>query len=374
MKKKKAGSDLPGFLLGLLISGGAGAYLGTLLVRTLRDGMALPEYLLSLGVLLLLMALAWYGQIVLHEGGHLVFGLLTGYRFSSFRIGSLMWLWEGDRLRLRHFSLAGTGGQCLMAPPDWTEDFPYVLYNLGGVLMNLITALLFWLLSLACGRFFWLRTFLRSAAVLGLAMAVVNGVPLRVGSVDNDGRNILSIRRSREARHAFWLQMKINEQSAGGVRLRDMPEAWFVLPPEEALDNGITAAVPVFCCNRLMDEHRFEKAAALMEKVSALPALPGVYEGMLCCDRLYCELLGQRRRETLDALYTRGQKKFMKAMHSQPGVLRTEYALALLEGTDGGQAEKLRAEFEKAAADYPYPQDVQAERELLALADEAAGR
>ena len=31
---------------------------------------------------------------VIHEGGHLVFGLLTGYKFSSFRIMSFMWVKE----------------------------------------------------------------------------------------------------------------------------------------------------------------------------------------------------------------------------------------------------------------------------------------
>lgn len=372
MNKKKTGSTLAGLLLGLLVGGGAGVYIGTLLFALLRDDMALPEYLLSLGGLLLGMTLSWYVQLVLHEGGHLVFGLLSGYRFSSFRIGSLMWMREGDRLRLRRFSLAGTGGQCLMAPPDWSEKFPYVLYNLGGVLMNLITALLFWLISLLCPRLFWLWALLRTAAALGVAMALLNGVPLRIGAADNDGRNVLSISRSREARRAFWLQMKLNEQSSLGVRLRDMPAEWFELPPEEALDNPIVASVAVFRCNRLMDEHRFEEAAALMERVCALPAVPGVYDGMLCGDRLFCELLGQRRRETLDALNSRGQQKFMKAMKTNPSVLRTEYALSLLEEGDAEKAERLRAEFENAAANYPYPQDVQAERELLARADEAA--
>ena len=41
-----------------------------------------------------------YLQIAVHEGGHLVFGLLTGYRFCSYRLGSLMVLKEEDRLGL----------------------------------------------------------------------------------------------------------------------------------------------------------------------------------------------------------------------------------------------------------------------------------
>ena len=33
---------------------------------------------------------AYFANIIVHEGGHLVCGLLSGYGFSSFRIGSLM--------------------------------------------------------------------------------------------------------------------------------------------------------------------------------------------------------------------------------------------------------------------------------------------
>ena len=31
-------------------------------------------------------------QLIIHEAGHLIFGLMTGYRFSSFRVANLMWV------------------------------------------------------------------------------------------------------------------------------------------------------------------------------------------------------------------------------------------------------------------------------------------
>lgn len=71
-----------------------------------------------LGLLLLGMYLAFFLQIIVHEAGHLAFGLLSGYAFSSFRIMDFMWIKEDGKLRLKKFSLAGTGGQCLMEPPE----------------------------------------------------------------------------------------------------------------------------------------------------------------------------------------------------------------------------------------------------------------
>ena len=213
MKKKKGKlASTVGQLVGVLVYLLIGALCGGLF---LRYGETLPDsFLLTMALLLGSVYLAMTLQIAIHEAGHLVFGLLTGYRFSSYRFYSLMWIKQDGRLRFKRLNLAGTGGQCLMVPPDWREDFPYVLYNLGGVLMNLISAALFWLLSLIAAP--TAKIFLLMGALIGLAFALLNGLPLRVGPVDNDGRNILSIRKSPAARRAFWLQMKVNEQQAAG--------------------------------------------------------------------------------------------------------------------------------------------------------------
>ena len=68
-------------------------------------------------------------QIVLHEGGHLLFGLLSGYRFVSFRIFNWTLIRQEGKFRLKRFGIAGTGGQCLMLPPDKPlEEIPVVRY------------------------------------------------------------------------------------------------------------------------------------------------------------------------------------------------------------------------------------------------------
>ena len=124
---------------------------------------------------------AFIFHIIIHEGGHLVFGLLTGYRFSSFRIFSFMWVKEGESVKFKRHSIAGTGGQCLMSPPDIKNgEMPIVWYNLGGSLMNII----FGLLSLGgfflCGGVSVLSAVLLLFALLGFSLAILNGVPMRM--------------------------------------------------------------------------------------------------------------------------------------------------------------------------------------------------
>lgn len=312
-----------------------------------------------------------YLQIMIHEGGHLVFGLLTGYAFSSFRVGSVMLVRENGKLVFRKYSLAGTGGQCLMTPPDMVDGkFPVMLYNLGGPLANVIVSVIalviFALLPLGS---LWGNLCLGIAAA-GVYLAVLNGVPMRLGGIDNDGRNALSLTKNQDAMEAFWLQMKVNEQISKGLRLKDMPEEWFAVPSEEAMKNPMVAARAVVACNRLVDQQDFsgarEMIARLLEAESGI--LP-LHRRMLTCDRIYLELIGENRGDVLDKWYTKELEQFMKSMKTSPTVHRTRYAYFLLHTKDMEKARRIKEKFEKVAKTYPYPSDIQSERELIEIAE-----
>ena len=133
--KKNKGTWIAALMF-LLIGGAAGLFMGRALRRLGLDDGDWLHSMATLAVMLWGLILAMVVQIAVHEAGHGVFGALTGYRLVSYRIFSLMWLRDGDRLRFCRFSLAGTGGQCLMEPPgdDPNSDFPVTLYNLGGSL------------------------------------------------------------------------------------------------------------------------------------------------------------------------------------------------------------------------------------------------
>ena len=326
------------------------------------------------GALLLLfggLCLAFFLQTAVHEGGHLLFGLLTGYRFCSYRVGSLMVVRQEGRLRLRRLSVAGTGGQCLMAPPPWSRDLPVALYNLGGCLLNLLCAGLCLALWLPLRQRPVPAALLLICGLAGLVFALLNGIPMRLGGLDNDGRNALNLRKHPQALHAFWLQMKVAECQAGGVRLKDMPAEWF-LRPESGLEDPLVAAAAVFGCCRLMDELRLEEAAqAIGTLLSEKTGMAELHRSLLTCDLLCCRLLAGDPKGA-SALASPRLQRFFRGMKQYPSVLRTRYMLALLLEKDGAAAERLREQFEKCTAAYPYPQELTGERALMELADRAA--
>ena len=372
-KKKKIGQILIPICFVLI-----GAVCGILFMKYLdrpeTAGTPGGGKILTILVALVSMCAALILQIIIHEAGHLVFGLLTGYKFISFRVYSFMWMKDNDRIRFKRMSIAGTGGQCLMAPPDLKDGkMPVQLYNYGGAIMNLIASAISGGLSLLCPAGSLFRPFLLMMLVTGIAYALMNGLPLRMSLANNDGRNAWDLARSPEAVRAFWTTMKMNELSARGVCLRDMPEEWFAVPDEEGMKNGITSSLGAVACSRLMEQGRFEEADALMERLLSQPnGIPGVLRKMLVCDRIYVELIRGNRPEALEALRTKDQLKFMKSMKKYPSVLRTEYAYALLAEKDPEKAQTVMEAFEKAARTYPNPNDITIERELMETAREAA--
>ncbi|MBQ7184056.1 MAG: hypothetical protein IJR97_08725 [Clostridia bacterium] len=372
-KKRQGAGGL--FILFYLLIGAACGVMMIAYIDRLPAGRPVPEII----SIWLLMLMCVYGamtlQIIIHEAGHLVFGLATGYRFSSFRVFGLMWMKQNGEIRLKKLNIAGTGGQCLMAPPEMRDGkMPVMLYDLGGVIMNLVSAPVFLGAAFLCPAGSFGRTVLLFPAVIGAAFALMNGLPLGTGTVNNDGMNALELARSPEAVRAFWIQMKVNEKISEGVRVKDMPEEWFVMPSDEGMRGGITAAVGVLACGRLMDEQRFEEAERLMARVLRRDfGVAGLHRALLTCDRMYVELIGPNRRDVLDGMLSEGQRKLMRAMRQYPSVLRTEYALALLGEKDVPKAETVRKRFDRAAAAYPYPGEIRAERELIALAALKAG-
>ena len=375
-KKKKKLSLLPILfvLVCLLIGGGMGYLVGRLtgehgLVHHMTEG-SIGSFLGNYLLLIVLMVVTVYLQLILHEGGHLAAGLVSGYRFVSFRIGSLMLKRTGEGYEWKRLSLAGTGGQCLMSPPEPAEDgsFPFVLYNLGGSLANLITGAAAFVLFLLCRDGRVLPFFLLGLALVGLLFALTNGVPVHTKLITNDGYNAWSMGKDPAALRAFWVQLRINEEQMLGVRLREMPAEWFALPEDADLQNTMISALAVFQENRLMDALDFDGAEAQIALLqSGRCKVIGLYDGLLTLDRVFLDILRRGAAADLSPLSEKQTAALMKQMKKFPSVLRTRYAAALVKHDDKDAAEALR-QFEKVRPTYPAPAEAAAEAELIALA------
>lgn len=370
-KKKISVGGVIGIVVMLLIGFAAG-FFGAEAIDTLGGGDG-GTFFINLGVALLGLYLAFFLQVILHEAGHLVFGLLTGYKFVSFNVFGFIWQKGPDgKLRMGRLQIAGAGGQCLMAPPAYNDgNFPIALYNLGGVLVNLLSAAIFALLAWVI-PVTWLRILLIMQVLVGVISALTNGLPIPLSALQNDGKNLLCIRKDEAARRAFWVQMSVAAELARGRRVKSMPEEWFAPVPEDKMDNAIVSTVAVLNTNRLMDMLDFDAAEkAIRALLAREKGIVGLHRMIMSCDGAVCELIAGRPGDLTESLSSAENQQLMKAMKTNPSVLRTRYAVALLKERDPQQADKLLAEFEAAAKQYPNPQEIAGEREIL-LAIQAA--
>ena len=353
-------------IAGALCGAAIGSYMVTM-DETLGEDISVWNELMKFLELILLMYIVYMVNVIIHEGGHLIFGLMTGYKFNSFRIFSVILIKQNGKLKIKNISLAGTGGQCLMSPPELIDGkMPYVLYNLGGVILNVITSLIFiviYLISL------WklLSLAMIMSAIMGFASAVVNGIPMKVGDINNDGYNAVQLGSDKDALKALWVQLKMNGALAEGIGIREMPEEWFE-SIDGKNDNPMITSIKVFYCNRLMAMHKFEQTKEEIQKVlESNMVLVGVYRYLLICDYIYCELIDGNIIEA-EEFYTKDLQKFMKSMKKFPAILRTKYTYELLHNKDSKQAEKLRTLFNIMSEKYPYTSDIEAENELMDIA------
>lgn len=334
-------------------------------------------------------------QTVLHEGGHLTGGLASGYGFRSFRVGSFIWYAQEGRVRLGRMKLPGTAGQCLLAPPAPAADgsYPYRRYLAGGVLANGVTGLLCLWPALTC-RSYWLAMFCLGQALMGLWMALQNGLPLRTDRIATDGYHFFRMGKNAAVRRAVWLQLAYAATMAEGRRLAELPEAWFapgrwVLEQPEAAgparQPGPDEALAVFCgmlqISRLQEAGEWARADAAARAMLAAPAGPdgllGLQRDSLELELTYSALVGPERQQWLAGLGEKGAGARLQQARNNaalPAGLRVLYAWYLLARPEPRRAAAWRQRYLAALAAYPYPAEAECERKQLARADAAAAR
>ncbi len=323
---------------------------------------------MTLIVLLLTFYVGVLLQTIIHEAGHMIFGLLTGYGFVSFRVLRWTWVRQDGKLVVRKYSLPGTLGQCLLSSPkgyDDMADAPYVLYHLGGVLANLIaTAFLMGLTLLLPWPYG--RIICTGLAMAGFVLACSNAIPNEPGKLNNDGRNLLELCQSADARRDMHKQLEITALQADGLRLKEMPEELFEAGTESAKTSMISAYLFAAKASRFLDAQALEEAEELINLLTVDDSymISQLHQSLLRLDKLYLQALKGDH-----SVPEKKDQKLLKAYRTLLSVCRTNYALALSEG-DAEKAEAARSDFEKLASDYPYAGDLASEQALIELAEQ----
>lgn len=369
-KKRKPAGFFIAQVIYLLAGGACGVALGPYLASRLfyygPAGMLLFLLILVFAVYFML-----FIHVAVHEAGHLFFGLKSGYKFVSYRLGSFIWVKTPDGIKFRRYSIAGTGGQCLLSPPDMDENgmFPVMLYNFGGSIFNAALSLIMLLFYTFLPGGTLMSAALAAGAILGLASALANGIPLRLGDINNDGYNALNLRHDGDSMLAFWLQLKINALSAQGLRLSQMPEDYFFLPSPEQMDSALTASYAAFVFSRELDRLDLDRARSYGEYI--LQNASGLIDAnrkAIESELLYIEIVTDNRTDVISRYMTDKLEKSLSASKITPSCMRIMYAYEKSRGF-GDKAAKYKKAFEKTLSSYPNAGEIETEKALFSLSE-----
>lgn len=264
--------------------------------------------------------------LTLHEAGHLVAGLLSGYRFVSFRIGHFTIARIDGKLRFRKFGVAGTGGQCLLVPPDKdAREIPVALYNAGGLIVNVL------LLAVSVPLAFMhslpplVRTCFFIFALTDAVILLINGIPMRVNGLTNDGYDMLHLHKNIRNKESVFLQLRANSMIQSGVRPKDMPPEWFEAEEINDWKNPFEVYRALIRASRLLDELRFEEAYEAHEDIYRhKDEMIGLYANEVASELAFLAMVTgriERAQELLDPKLMTYVETYSKMMSSKARLL-----------------------------------------------------
>lgn len=351
MKKKKRNNKMLSVILPLIVGGAFGGFLGFGGSRFINVEQLVPFVIFFLIFLVL--------HIILHEGGHFLFGLLAGYKPISFRVFSFTLVFQEDgKKSLKRITIPGTAGQCLMEPPKETTLAPTTIYLLGGGLMNISLSLLAVLYMVLVNQY---PVFLLAFVLAGMISGILNLFPYSF----NDGATILALHRNPALLKCVNQQFYINAQLSKGVLLKSIDQAYFAIPEDADCTQYLYTTMFMYKYQRYLELGEFESAAKVIDDLwQVSDEMIEMHKMEVRAEKLFCLCaIENKPREAIELYETQLEKILPKIKLMDKKRIMMSYALFALK--DEKLASQYEDESRKLAKTFPLKGVVKTELMLM---------
>jgi len=306
-----------------------------------NDNTALE--LIAVSSFVLLGTLFYFFHIIIHEAGHLIGGLCTGWEFLSFRVGNLTLIRREGKFEWKKHTVMGTGGQCLMIPPQCGyEECPFYLYLLLGGCANLLTGGIALGIGLFTGGV--ARILCVLFAIMGFATGLSNLFPAKLSGIANDGYQIFfELPGGKEARKYVYCLLMANAVVTQADSTKAIPESVrkIIMELDDKDFSNISAVnLLFFKANILQEEERYEEVREIFQKIADMPGVLQLFKNEANCELLYYEIMGDCNGEKIEAIYDKKLMDYIKLTAMYPSRKRLMYAYHLIYKKDEAEADK----------------------------------
>jgi len=314
--------------------------------------------LLTLEILLLVMiAVSYQIVLILHEGGHAVFGILTGYQITLFRIGIISLVHEEGRVSVKFYHAYASSGQCILCPPNVENgaNVPFVLPTLGGIIGNVILCgisavpLLF-----SSNRHPFIRIFFCILFITSLLNVLLNGIPGNSAINSNDGLNFKLLNNNAQTRRSLYCQLHIINKLCRGVTYKELAEEMVTVPRPSDYTNPIMVWHQMVTYYRFLDNDRWTDAYEyLIEIEKHSGSCPKILKKSVQAERLFLMIKFNFASNEIEELYEQ-IKKQIKNKNNDFHLVKVRMAYELYKKDSPRIRERIQSELKVKSNTYPY--------------------
>jgi len=229
--------------------------------------------------------LGFFLQLILHEIGHLIFGLLTGWDFLIFQLNrfALLHLKNKNRLAV----VRSKNYQCIMSPKSINSN--PMLYTIGGCIVNLFSAVTGFLIILINRMTPSLWLYIWSFTVFGIGFYVMNGT-FRINRICNDKACYDLLKYNPYTRLCHNAQLIIAKYLANGFTYRQIGKELICICPDTA-GNDIEAYQDILEYYYYLDMNQFNMAEQALNKIDTTASFSREITDTLQMEQIYIKLL-----------------------------------------------------------------------------------
>lgn len=295
-------------------------------------------------------------QLIIHEAGHGIFGILSGYRFISFRIFRYTLIKQDNCFRIKKYTYPGSAGQCIMSPISLhTKTSEIVLYLMGGVIANLIFASCFLLVAVSSFSIsFPVRVILLIGSFYGMGFALMNGIPIPLEHILNDGSVLYSVIRNKQALHSMLVQQMVLPLLQEGLTYKDISEEFMKVADGADLSNEMICWHKLLEAYYYMDLRQFPLAKGCIEALHAVrEKITKPQRTVIEIERLFLSILMDEKPVEIKELFLK-TRRLLYNKKADFHITRVRMAYEIYSGASAFSNNKLRKEIEDIRKTYPY--------------------